>query len=222
MEDAQLKELLKSYDHFLKEARVLNLQSWVINYACFENIQMQKAKKKLGRLSRIKLLAVAAGVVWVVFLALVLLQAIRHGQVFLMISAGAIILFNVLAIVVYIHQMVLLARISNSEDVLETQKKITQLRLSTLQITRILFLQSPFYCIFWWTVPMITGSPLSFWLVSFPIALLFTWGSLWLFKNISVKNIHKKWFRILFGTTEWTSLVKAREYLDEIQKFRKN
>ena len=39
MNDAELTNLLESYNHRLEEARVLNLQSWALNLQCFEALQ---------------------------------------------------------------------------------------------------------------------------------------------------------------------------------------
>ncbi|MGN6531285.1 MAG: hypothetical protein ACTHK0_06000 [Ginsengibacter sp.] len=41
MNDTELKNLLESYNHQLEEAKVLNLQSWVLNLQCFETLQKQ-------------------------------------------------------------------------------------------------------------------------------------------------------------------------------------
>ncbi len=144
------------------------------------------------------------------------------SKIFFVISASAIILVTSAAIFVYAYHIVLINQINNCENVLKTQETLARLQLSTINIARILFLQSPFYCTFWWTTGMIVHSPVSFWLISFPVALLFTFVSAWLYKNISIKNIQKKWFKILFNTPEWTVLAKADSFLKEIQDFKKN
>ena len=220
MEDVQLKELLDSYNNKLEEARVLNLQSWVLNFKCYENIQSQKVRSKLRSLITIKTIAILLGIIWVIFLGYLVFHSFQMKNIFFIISLSAIILFTVLAIFVYIWHIVLISKINDSENVIKTQEKITRLQLSTINVTRILFLQAPFYCTFWWSQTMIANSPGSFWLISFPIALLFTFGALWLFKNISTRNVDKKWFKFLFNSPEWTSLIKAKDYLEEINLFK--
>ena len=125
------------------------------------------------------------------------------------------------AIIVYIYHIVLINKINNSESLLKTQETIAHLKLSTINITRILFLQAPFYCTFWWSISFVVNAPLSFWLISFPVALAFTFASLWLWRNISIKNANKRWFKILFNSPEWNSLVKANNFLEEIHNYRK-
>lgn len=221
MNDTELKNLLESYNHQLEEAKVLNLQSWVLNMQCFETLQKQKAKSKLKSLSNFKIVAVILGILWILFLAYLLYFSMQMPKIFFVISAGAILVVTLIAVVVYLHHILLIHKINNSENVLKTQETIARLQLSTLNITRILFLQAPFYCTFWWNMEMIKNSPYSFWLISFPIALLFMLASLWLYKNISIKNAHKKWFKILFNSPEWKSLIKANNFLQEIESFKK-
>jgi hypothetical protein len=221
MNDSELKALLESYNHQLEQAKVLNLQSWILNLRCFETMQKQKAKSKLKALINFKIFAVALGILWVLFLGYLFFNSLEMSKIFFLISCGAIMIVTSIAIIVYLYHIVLLKKIDNSENVVKTQETIAHLQLSTVNITRILFLQSPFYCTFWWSIPMITGSPISFWLISFPIALLFTFGSFWLYRNISIKNAHKKWFKILFNSPEWNWLIKANNFLEEINSFKK-
>ena len=222
MEDIELKNLFESYNHKLEESRVLNLQSWALNLKSYEAMQSLKAKSKLRSLVNFKLVAVILGFIWVLFLGFLIYHSLEISKIFFVISASAIMLVTLVAVIVYIYHIVLIGKINNSENVLKTQENIAHLQLSTINIVRILFLQSPFYCTFWWNVSMIVNSPLSFWLISFPIGLLFALGSLWLYKNISIKNINKRWFKILFNSPEWTLLVKANNFLEEINSFKKN
>lgn len=221
MNDIELKDLLQSYNQQLEQSKILNMQSWVLNLKCFEALQQQKAKSKLKSLVNFKLIAVCLGVLWILFLGYIFFHSLKMSNIFFLVSCGAIMIVTAIAIIVYLYHIVLLKKIDTSENVVKTQETIAHLQLSTVNITRILFLQSPFYCTFWWSIPMITNSPISFWLISFPIALLFTFASLWLYKNISIKNTHKKWFKILFNSPEWNWLVKASNFLEEINSFKK-
>ena len=155
MEDSQLKDLLASYNQRLEEARVLNLQSWVLNYKCYESMQSQKAKSKLKSLISFKMFAVVLGILWVLFLGYLLYYSLEMSKIFFVISVSAIMLITSAAIIVYAYHIVLLRQIDNTENVVKTQETIARLQASTINITRILFLQSIFYCTFWWTPAMI-------------------------------------------------------------------
>ncbi len=221
MNDIELKDLLASYNQKLEESKVLNLQSWALNLQCFETLKQQKAKAKLKSLINFKLVAVVLGIFWIAFLSFLFFHSLRMSKIFFLISAGAIILITSAAIIVYIYHIVLINTINNNENILKTQETIAQLKLSTLNITRILFLQAPFYCTFWWSITFIVNAPIPFWFISFPVALAFSFASIWLWRNISMKNARKKWFRILFNSPEWNSLIKANDFLKEINNFRK-
>lgn len=221
MDDNQLNTILESYNQKLEQSRVLNMQSWVLNLQCFETLQKNKAQSKLKSLINFKIVAVVLGILWVSFLGYLLYYSMEKPKIFFVISAVAIMLVTSIAIIVYLHHIVLIGKINKGENVLKAQETIVRLKLSTINITRILFLQSPFYCTFWWTPEMIVNGPAAFWLISFPIALLFTFASIWLYRNISIKNVNKKWFKILFNSPEWNSLVSANSFLEEINTFKK-
>ena len=220
MDDTELKNILELYNHKIEETKTLNLQSWVLNLQCFEILQKQKAQSKLKSLINFKIFAAVLGIFWVLFLGYLFFHSLEMSKIFFLISCGAIMLFTTIAIAVYLYHIIIIGKINNSENVVKAQESIARLQLSTINITRILFLQTPFYCIFWWSVPMIAGSPLSFWLISFPIALFFTFLAIWLYRNISIKNVNKRWFKILFNSPEWISLVKANSFLEEINFFK--
>lgn len=220
MEDLELKNIWKEYDRKIEEARILNLQSWVLNLKAFEFLQMSKAKSKLNDLSVLKKWMILAGVIWVAFLLFLISQSLSFSNIFFLISLSAIVVFNIIAIAVYIHHVLLIRKIDTSENIVDTQENIAKLQASTLQIVRILFLQSPFYTTFFWSQQMITENWSAFFLISLPVTLAFTFLSIWLYKNIQIKNANKKWFKILFRSREWTSVIKASQFVDEIEKFK--
>ncbi len=221
MEDIELKQILASYQKRLEATEVLNQQSFKLNQQILKNWQTQKANSKLQSLIPIKVAAVVLGIIWVMALIYLIAHSLHWKNIFFLISASGIVLITIVAIIVYIYHIVLLKQINWGDAIVTTQQTIVRLRISTLQVTKILFLQSVFYCTFWWNTEMIINDPAKFWLISFPIALLFLLGSLWLYKNISLKNVGKKWFRILFSSPEWRRLSEAARFLNEIKDFER-
>ncbi|MEJ0102393.1 MAG: hypothetical protein WDO19_07515 [Bacteroidota bacterium] len=220
MEDIELKKLWQSYDQKLEEAKVLNLQSWALNLHSFEIMQTHKAKSKLKSLQTLKLIIVFLGVVWAAFLIFLVLNSLTYQKIFFAISAGMIALFNILAIILYTRHIVLLRQINNSGNIVDTQKKLAILQTSTLNTGRVLWLQLPFYTSFFFSPAFFHD--IKAWLIAIPITVLFTLLAIWLFRNINYRNSEKKWFRILFGSPEWTSVNKAIGFIKEIEDFRKN
>lgn len=220
MEDIELKDLWKEYDQKLEEARLFNLQAWAVNLQTFTYLQTHKAKSKLDGLVTFKVRVVIVGVLWVLFLGF-LVYGNQFKNPYFAVSLGMIMIFNIIAIVVYVRHIILIRQIDYGKSITDVQQRLTELQASTIQIVRILFLQTPFYCTWCWHKSWIHYDDLNFWLITFPITLFLTLLSVWLFRNISLRNVHKKWFRALFRSREWTAITTAMDYLREIEKFRK-
>ncbi len=220
MEDIELKNMWDASNQQLEQARVLNLQSWVLSTKTFEYLQKHKAQSKLDGLSTFKKWMIALGILWSLFLVL-LVTGDHFRHIYFSASVAILAAFNIYAVYAYINQVILIKQINYESSIIDTQKKLTELQVSTISIVRILFLQAPFYTTFYWNTQwMQTDS--KFWLISFPISILISLASLWLYRNISFKNAGKKWFRNLMGTREWTSIIDAKQYLEEIEELKNN
>lgn len=220
MEDQELKEIWAAYDRKLEEARILNLQSWVLNRRCFEELQTHKAKSKLSALASYTLVIIIIGIVYVLFLGLLVYG--NHGKnIFFAVSIGMIALLTAMAIVVYIRHIVIIRQINYSDSITGTQEKLSTLQSSTINIARILWLQLPFWTTFFWSKEWMS-TDIKFWLITFPVTLLFTAAAIWLYKNISLRNSDRKWFKILFSGREWTSVITAIAFMKEIEEFKQD
>ncbi|HRD56719.1 MAG TPA: hypothetical protein PK504_01660 [Ferruginibacter sp.] len=220
MKEQDLNNLLDMYNRRLEETRVLNLQTWVLNLENYTMIQKQKANAKLKSLKLQKTILAILGILYgaaMVFLGIV---SMKWQTIFFSICAYGIGVITLIAAFVYFRQLYWINRFNNEDNIISAQEKITRLQSSTLWVTRILFLQTPFYCLWFVTPASIVNAPLSFFLITLPIALLFTYATYWLYKNIHLGNAHKKWFKILFGSREWTHLQRSQQFLDDIEEFR--
>ena len=220
MDDMELQNIWKAYDQKLEEAKLLNMQSWALHIKTFEVLQSQKAKSKLNSLSRFKIWTILGGIAWIAFLFFLIFYSLSFQKIFFLVSASMIALFSLIAVIVYIQHVIWIRQIDNSDSIVEVQEKISKLQVSTLQIVRILFLQTPFYTTFFFTPKWAMSGDIWFWLISVPITILFTLLSIWLYRNINAKNAHKKWFRILFNSPEWTSVIKAMLFLKELEEYK--
>jgi hypothetical protein len=218
MEDIKLEEMWKAYSQEMANSKILNMQSWAVNIKTFEYLQMHKAQSKLRSLSNFKKGAVLLGILWVLLLG-TLVYSNGFKNAFFSISVLMIMIFSIIAIVVYIKNVVLINQINYTESIIEAQKKLAELQASTINIVRILWLQLPFYTTFCWNRQWI-ASDIKFWLIPFPIFLLFVLLAIWLYRNISYRNVDKRWFRILFSSIEWAPVIKAINYLKEIEDFK--
>lgn len=221
MEEQELKKLWQTYDQQLRQAKILNLQSWVVQLQTKEAIQLMKAKTKLNALANFKKWAVLLGILWIALLLFLAYHSFSFEKIFFFVSACAVAMFNIFAVAAYIRQIVLIRGIDNSESIVEAQEKTARLQSSTISIVRILFLQMPFYTTWFIKPSSITNGEPGFWFISLPIALLFVFFSIWLYRNIDARNAHKKWFRLLFSGPEWKPVIQAIEFMREIEDFKK-
>ncbi len=213
MEDITLKNLWKAQDEKLEKTMRLNLY-------LLESLQKQKAESKLSSLARFKGWAVALGVIWVLFLG-VLIYGNQLQNIYFTVSVGMIMLFNIAAVAIYIKHITLIRQLDYSQSITATQKKLSVLQASTFNL-RFLLLQTPFYTTWFWSTGMINDMGMRFWFISLPITLLFTVLAIWLYKNLTLENMHKKWVRGLINSTpEHTSVFKAIDFLNELEEFKK-
>ena len=221
MEDIELKNLWQSYDTKISNAALLNAQSWALNFRCFESIQQQKITSKLNALTRHNIAAVIIGIIWVLVLG-ILVWGNHFANPFFGISVSMILLFSLYAIVVYIKHIIMISQVDYDHTILDTQKKLTAIQASTFQSIRIIWIQMPFHTTWWWSISFVT-SGIGFWLISFPITLLFTWLTLYIYRNLRAENMHKKWVRsLLMAGPELRNIIKSMAFLKEIEEFKKD
>jgi len=221
MEDLELHKIWKAYDSKLEEIKVLNLQSWALNLHSLETIQTYKAKSKLDALATFNLWAVVLGIVWVLFLG-VLVFGNRFQNPYFSVSVSMIMLFTIIAVGAYIRHIIIIKEIDYGQSITHVQKKLAQLETSTFQSTRVVWLQLPFYTTSFWHSQWIMNDP-KFWLISFPITIGFTFLAIFLYRNITQENLHKKWVRtLMMSGPEYTSVLQAKNFIDEIEKFKRD
>jgi hypothetical protein len=218
MEDINLKEIWKAYSQEIEQAKILNLQAWAVNLKIFEHLQLHKAQSRLRPLARLKVWGVLLGFLWAFFLG-VLVYGNHFKNVYFSTSVSMILLFTMLAIALYIKHIVLINQINQSDNLVQVQEKLAGLQASSINTARILWLQMPFYTSFFWSSRWM-ATDIKFWLIAFPVTLGFTALAIWLFCNITYRNAHKRWFRLLLSGSEWAPVLRAIDYLKEIEDFK--
>lgn len=217
MEDILLKQMWAAYDKKLEK-------SLALNHRLVTEIQTQKARTALRPLKAIKIVAVILGIIWSLFLSVLVVLAITYMtpySLFFILSAMAVIVITVTAIVVYIRQVALIQQIDNDSNVLDTQKKLVRLQLSTISIVRILMLSAPFYTTFYFNKGMFENGTIGLWVFQLTITFLFSALAIWFYQHARIENAGKRWFKIIFGSSEWTALTKAQHFLQEIEAYEK-
>jgi hypothetical protein len=215
MDELELKGIWSAYDKKLERSLKLNLR-------IFEELQTVKAKSKLSSLLSIKVAGVITGILWNLFLG-VLIYGNHFRNMYFTVSVSIIMAFGIIAIATYIKHVVLISQIDYSESITNAQHRLAELQLSTIRVTGFLWLQLPFYTTFFWSNEWVTKGDSGFWLIAFPITLLFTALAIWLYRNISPKNIDKKWVnKLMMIGMEYKYAQSASELLGEIEEFKRD
>jgi hypothetical protein len=212
MEDAALKNIWNSYDNVLEKS--INLNTHLL-----EKLQTQKIQFSFRALLQVKIFGMFIGVAYILFLGYILFH--HHTQIFFTISVGMVIIITGIATIGYVRHIILIAMINFSKSIADTQKKLSLLQSSIIKHFRILCLQVPFHTI--WYIPndLIANGSKMFWAIQGTVTGLFIIAAIWLFRNISYKNINKKWLQKLIEGDGGRTVSKAILFLNEIEEFKK-
>lgn len=134
-------------------------------------------------------------------------------------SATVQVGLTAIALFIYLYQLITIYQVDISDPILITQKKIANLKISTLWVTRILCLQLPVWTTFWWNEVMFQEWNVFQWLITGSVTLAFVFAAIWLFFNIKFENRDKKWFKLIFNGKEWTPLIKSMELLEQLDDY---
>jgi hypothetical protein len=217
MNELELKKLWQTTNEKLEE-------SFVINRKNTEDITRITVHSFLGSMKPIKTFTLLVGIVWVsigvIILSRIYLNAFSEANKFFLFSATMQVFLTAIALLIYVYQLTKIYQVEIFDPILETQKKMAQLKISTLWAARILFLQLPVWTTFWWNETMITDWNVLQWAMTVIVTILFTYTAIWLFFNIKYENRNKKWFKLIFNGKEWTPLMKSMELLEQIDEYK--
>lgn len=200
-------------------------QALAINKRMLKDNLSEKAENNLRSMVRGKAAGIVIAVLYLVFLGFLLSLAINNyssAANYFIISIGAIFLINVKALYDYIHHLVLINSIDNDGSITDIQEKISRLQVSIVQHTRIMFLQFPFWSTFFLSDKWFPGNvgPLVI-IIQIVITLSLTILAVFLYKNITVSNLDKKWVKSLLSGAGGKKIIKAQAFYNEIESFKK-
>jgi len=199
-------------------------ESIVINRENIEEITRVKVYSILGSMKPIKIFTLIFGILWVVIGTIVLssiyLYSFSESNKFFLFSASIQVGLTTIALFVYLYQIITIFQVDISDSVIKTQEKLSKLKISTLWVTRILFLQLPVWTTFWWNETMLLDWGILQWVFTMFFTISFTVIVIWLFFNIKYENRNKKWFQLIFRGKEWTPLMNSIELLDQVEFYK--
>ena len=216
MNELELKKLWQATNEKLEKTLALNS----INQG---EISQLKVVHFISSMKPTKLFALITGIIWVgfgtTFLSHEYLYAFSETNKYFLSSATIQVGLTAVALFVYLYQLITIYQIDITDPILKTQKKLASLKISTLWVTRILFLQLPVWTTFWWTDVMFREWNVVQWLITGSFTITFAFAAIWLFVNIRYENRDKKWFKLIFNGKEWTPLIKAMELLEQVEEY---
>jgi uncharacterized membrane protein len=206
-------------EHYEKIDQSLHLNRKLLEYTISE-----KAEKTLRSLVRSKMMGMAAGVLYMLLLGIPLFFAVMHYRPaanYFIVSIGAIFLINIKAIYDYIRHLALINSINYDDSVVEIQQKLNRLQLSIARHVKIMFLQLPF-----WTTFFLSGSwfpsqvNIGYVILQIFVTLIFTIAAIFLYRNLTPKNMEKKWVRSILSGAGGKKVRKAIAFYKEIEAFK--
>lgn len=212
MEELDIKQLWHAYDVKLEK-------SLQLNYKIIRDMQAQKAENNLGAFRRNQVFGVVCGILWILFLVFLVLHALSN--LYFVVSVGFIAFFNVFAVVAYIRHLALLDKINVTDGVTQAQETLASIQSSLNNVGRIMVLQAPFYCTFWYSRELVANGGAIFWIINLSVVTLFVFASVYLFRKLTYKNIHIRWVKAFVESFGGKNLSKAMEFLAEVKDYKR-
>ena len=212
MNESSIQETWSSYDQ--KIDRLISL-----NERLLVDSLRGKVTNSVNRSKPIKWIGIILGIGWVIFLDSLCFMAYHASWSLFLISVGIISLLTKFAIGTYIYQLVKLYQIDYSKTVSEAQRHIVSIKKSTILAARIMVLQLPFWTTWYLDREFMLHGEIAYLVVNLVIILSFTIVSVWLFSQLHMKNLNKKWVKRLFTDNEWKQLNHASYLLEQMKHF---
>ncbi len=218
MELSEFKSIWQAYDDKLEKSLELNLR-------CLEIIQAQKVKSKLTPIFRLRILEVVLHSVIIYWLGRFLYN--HFFEIQFAVSAAVLMIFFIIAISNCIKQVVIIKQIDYSEDITTIQRNLTLLQSHIADYIRLTFLCIPTYLAY----PVIAFKALAnfdivsqlnrnWWIAQIAFTILLIPFCAWMYRQVSYKNIHKKWVKNIIEKSAGGSVSKAMKFIKEIDELK--
>jgi len=176
----------------------------------------------LSSMKPIKIFTLLVGLLWVFSIGYVLIKltinAYDQVSLYFIYSAYFQVMLTAVAVILYIIQLSTLYSIDFNKPVVILQKTLIKLKASTLNITKILILQLPFWTTFYWNESMFKNGTLPLFILQGAVTISFTYLSLWLFFHLKFENADKWWFKLLLQGKEWEPLITSIDILNDMEE----
>lgn len=220
MEDEYLKNSWNSTDN--KMDNLMNTDKKSLEF-----MLNKKIKSTLKSLLIPKLVGIVLGLGWVLFMFMLiyfsfLSSAMSLGKVFFIGSVSMIMLITAYGVFLYIKDIFIIRQIDLSESITFTQRKLAEIQLSIMNSVRVLWLQLPFYTLWYLDYDMIVHGSIIFYIIQIIVTGSTACLSIWLFRNMVEKNLNKKWLRNFMRGYGFFKARQAIDFISEIDNFKRD
>lgn len=216
----ELDELKQTWnEHARKLDRVLSL-----NLQGLKTAQLDKTRSALGRFKAFRLFEMLVGIL--VLIPLGSYIADRISVPTLAIPALIFAASVLVPVIGNIRQLILLGRISYADPVTTIQRKLEEIKLHYLRSFRLPVLMLPLYMVyvvvglnllFGWDI-LVHGDAAYLW-ANLVVSLILIAPAVWIFRNLSFKNIGNPVIRALVHGSGGKQMIAALEFLKALQAF---
>jgi hypothetical protein len=211
MEELDIKQLWQAYDAKLE-------RSLQLNQKIIKELQTQKAESNINAFKRNQVFGIVVGILWVLFL--VFWTIVGYRNIYFAGSMGLIALFNIFAVATYIRHLALLSQVNITDSITGAQQKLASIQSSLNNSGRIMILQAPLWCTFWYNQQLVDHGGATFWLINLAVVSFFVILSVYLYQKLTYKNIHIKWVKAFIEGFGGKKLIKAMEFLNDIEEYK--
>ena len=187
-----------------------------------DNLTKRNVSHFLSSMKPIKIFTLLVGLLWVLGIGYVLLKltinAYDQVSLYFLYSAYFQVMLTAMAVILYIIQLSTLYSIDFNKPVVILQKTLINLKASTLNVTKILILQLPFWTTFYWNESMFKNGTLPLFILQGAVTISFTCLAIWLFFNLKYENADKWWFKLLLQGKEWEPLITSIGILNDMEE----
>lgn len=212
MQESDLKQIWDAYDDKLESV----LQ---INHRILHELTVTKASKAIRKTKAAKYLGIILGILWVLFLDSLAIIGWVSGNWLFSTSLIVISLLTKIAIGTYIYHLILIHQIDHAHSVISVQERIAKLKTSSIQVTRIMALQLPFWTTWYLNTELLNSAAPFYAIVNILVVSLFCYFAYWLYTHIKVEYLDRKWMKWLFSDNEWKQLNYAGQLLDQLSDY---
>lgn len=217
MENIELIDIWKAQNAKIEK-------SLAINELLLKEVTNSKVKSSLKSLITLKTAGIVSFILYILLLSYLFVYSLSNYSSalnYFIVSIFVIIVVNIKGLADYIKHLVWVNNINYNGSILEIQQQLSRLQISIINHAKTMCLQIPFYTTFYLSntwFPHEVG--IGYILLQVSMTAAFIYLTYWLYKNHTLENLNKKWFRNLIAGSGGKAIMKAQAFYKEMEAFK--